>query len=113
GGPARARACFRDRAGSAVSSRRRRPAAKAWSDRLKLSLQILLALAAACVVGALARLWPALGLATVLTALEPLGTIFIRLITMVVVPLVVASLFVGVTSLGDLKSVGRIGGKTL
>ena len=64
-------------------------------------------------MGVLARLWPGLGLASFLAALEPIGTIFIRLITMVVVPLVVASLFVGVTSLGDLKSVGRIGGKTL
>ena len=64
-------------------------------------------------MGVLARVWPAIGLTTFLTSLEPLGTIFIRLITMVVVPLVVASLFVGVTSLGDLKSVGRIGGKTL
>src|SRR5678815_4226087 len=88
-------------------------ATEARSDRLKLSLQILLALLAACVVGVLARLWPSIGLATALAYLEPIGTIFIRLITMVVVPLVVASLFVGVTSLGDLKSVGRIGGKTL
>ena len=44
---------------------------------------------------------------------EPLGTAFIRLITMVVVPLVVASLFVGVASLGDIRRLGRIGGKTL
>lgn len=45
--------------------------------------------------------------------LEPVGTAFIRLITMVVVPLVVASLFVGVASLGDVRRLGRIGGKTL
>jgi DAACS family dicarboxylate/amino acid:cation (Na+ or H+) symporter len=45
--------------------------------------------------------------------LEPAGTIFIRLITMVVVPLVIASLFVGVTSLGDIRRLGRIGGRTL
>ena len=46
-------------------------------------------------------------------ALEPIGTVFIRLITMVVVPLVIASVFVGVASLGDVRSLGRIGGKTL
>jgi Na+/H+-dicarboxylate symporter len=45
--------------------------------------------------------------------LEPAGTIFIRLITMVVLPLVIASLFVGVTSLGDIRKLGRIGGRTL
>ena len=32
---------------------------------------------------------------------------------MVVIPLVVASLFVGVASLGDVRRLGRIGGRTL
>jgi Na+/H+-dicarboxylate symporter len=49
----------------------------------------------------------------VVAALEPVGTIFIRLITMVVVPIVVASLFTGVASLGDVRRLGRIGGRTL
>jgi len=44
---------------------------------------------------------------------KPLGTAFIRLITMVVVPLVFASLLVGTASLGDVRKLGRIGGKTL
>lgn len=48
-----------------------------------------------------------------LRALEPLGTAFIRAITMIVIPLVVASLVVGVASLGDLRALGRIGGKTV
>jgi Na+/H+-dicarboxylate symporter len=43
---------------------------------------------------------------------EPLGKIFIRLITMVVVPLVVASITLGTASLGSLKKLGRIGAKT-
>src|SRR5205085_179019 len=46
-------------------------------------------------------------------ALEPAGTIFIRLVTMVVIPLVVAGLFVGVASLGDVRALGRVGGRTL
>lgn len=46
-------------------------------------------------------------------ACEPIGAAFIRLITMVVIPLVVASLFVGVASLGDVRRLGRIGGRTL
>ncbi len=50
---------------------------------------------------------------TIARALEPLGTAFIRAITMIVIPLVVASLIVGVASLGDLRALGRIGGKTV
>ena len=43
---------------------------------------------------------------------QPAGTVFIRLITMVVIPLIFASLLVGVASLGDLRKLGRVGGKT-
>jgi DAACS family dicarboxylate/amino acid:cation (Na+ or H+) symporter len=43
---------------------------------------------------------------------EPLGQIFLRLLSLTVVPLVFASLAVGVARLGDLRSLGRIGGKT-
>ena len=46
-------------------------------------------------------------------AIEPVGTAFIRLITMVVVPLVIGSLFTGIASLGDPRRLGRIGGRTL
>lgn len=45
--------------------------------------------------------------------LKPIGTAFIRLITMVVVPLVFASLVMGIVSLGDLSKIGKIGGKSL
>ena len=45
--------------------------------------------------------------------LKPLGTIFIRLISLVVVPLVFVSLFLGTASIGDLKKLGKIGAKTL
>ncbi len=44
--------------------------------------------------------------------IRPVGTAFIRLIKMVVIPLIFASLLVGVASLGDLRKLGRIGGKT-
>ena len=78
---------------------------------MKLHTRILAGLAAGVAIGAVARAVPALG--AVVEWLEPAGTIFIRLITMVVVPLVIASLFVGVTSLGDIRRLGRIGGRTL
>ena len=45
--------------------------------------------------------------------LQPLGDIFIRLIRMIVVPLVFASLFVGTASLGDIRKLGRIGARTI
>jgi len=50
------------------------------------------------------------------TKLEPfslIADIFLRLIKMIIAPLVFTTLVVGVARLGDLKSVGRIGGKTL
>ncbi|MBB6501830.1 dicarboxylate/amino acid:cation symporter [Pedobacter cryoconitis] len=48
--------------------------------------------------------------------LEPLtllSDIFLRLIKMIVAPLVFATLVVGVAKVGDIKAVGRIGGKTM
>ena len=78
---------------------------------MKLHTRILIGLAAGVTIGAAARSVQAV--AAVVEWLEPAGTIFIRLITMVVLPLVIASLFVGVTSLGDIRRLGRIGGRTL
>jgi Na+/H+-dicarboxylate symporter len=42
---------------------------------------------------------------------DVVGQVFLRLITMLVLPLVVSSLVVGVSSLGDARSLGRMGGK--
>ncbi|KAA2241596.1 dicarboxylate/amino acid:cation symporter [Chitinophaga agrisoli] len=39
--------------------------------------------------------------------------IFLRLVKMIIAPLVFSTLVVGVAKLGDIKSVGRIGGKTM
>src|SRR5918994_5051716 len=44
---------------------------------------------------------------------QPVGQIFLRLLFMVVVPLVFASVTLGVASLGDLRRIGRVGTKTL
>ncbi len=41
------------------------------------------------------------------------GSIFISLLQLMVVPLVLVSLVCGVTALGDLRALGRVGGKTL
>ncbi|MFZ1323198.1 MAG: dicarboxylate/amino acid:cation symporter [Ignavibacteria bacterium] len=45
--------------------------------------------------------------------LKPIGDIFIRLLTMIAVPLVLSSLIVGAASLSDLKHIAKIGGKTI
>lgn len=42
-----------------------------------------------------------------------LSTVFIRLVQMIIAPLVFATLVVGIAKLGDLKAVGRVGGKAL
>ncbi len=42
-----------------------------------------------------------------------LSNIFIRLVQMIIAPLVVSTLIVGIAKLGDLKAVGRVGGKAL
>lgn len=50
---------------------------------------------------------------TIASRFSVLSDIFLRLIKMIISPLVFAVLVVGVAKLGDFKSVGRIGGKTL
>jgi DAACS family dicarboxylate/amino acid:cation (Na+ or H+) symporter len=44
---------------------------------------------------------------------EPAGKIFLRLLFVLVLPLIVSALALGVSGLGDLRSLGRIGAKTL
>jgi len=44
---------------------------------------------------------------------QPIGQIFLRLLFMLVVPLILSGLSLGVAGLGDLRSLGRIGLKTL
>ncbi|HEY2162519.1 MAG TPA: dicarboxylate/amino acid:cation symporter [Gemmatimonadaceae bacterium] len=80
---------------------------------MRLERKILLGFGAGVVVGLVARAPGMASFAGAVSYLEPVGTVFIRLITMVVVPLVVASVFVGVASLGDIRSLGRVGAKTL
>ncbi len=50
---------------------------------------------------------------TIAVKIKWIGDIFIRLLSMIAIPLVLASLTVGAASLGDIKKFARIGGKTL
>ena len=45
--------------------------------------------------------------------IKMLATVFIRLVQMIIAPLVFTTLVVGIAKLGDIKAVGRIGGKAL
>lgn len=46
-------------------------------------------------------------------AVEWMGTLFLRALKMIIVPLVVASMIVGITGLGDVRRLGRAGGMTV
>ncbi len=70
-----------------------------------LYVQVLLAVAAGIVLG---WLWPEAG-----KTLKPLGDGFIQLIKMMIAPVIFCTVVHGVASMGDLKKLGRVGGKTL
>jgi proton glutamate symport protein len=73
-----------------------------------LAWQIVIGLLAGIVVG-----WLFSGQDWIAVWIAPLGDIFLRLIKMIVVPIVVSTLVVGVAGTGDIKALGRLGGKTL
>ncbi|MEM1097057.1 MAG: dicarboxylate/amino acid:cation symporter [Bacteroidota bacterium] len=77
----------------------------------KLHWQIILGLVLGLVLGIFGALngWGAF----IREWIAPFGTIFINLLKLIAVPLVLASLIIGVTSLSDLRRLSRIGGKTI
>ncbi len=77
---------------------------------MNLSVRIFIALVLAVIVGLIAG-EPAVPF--IKWWIAPIGTIFINLIKMMIVPVVITSLVVGMTSLGDTKKLGRIGIKTV
>lgn len=78
--------------------------------KLKISLaaQILIGLVLGVIVGAIF-----FGNTTAQSYLQPFGDIFLNLIKMIVVPIIISTLIVGVAGTGDIKQLGRLGGKTL
>ena len=79
------------------------------AGKLKISLawQMMIGLALGVTVGAVVDSQFAQ------TYLQPLGTLFIRLIRMVVVPLVVATIIAGAAGISDTSKLGRVAGKVL
>jgi Na+/H+-dicarboxylate symporter len=80
---------------------------------MKLYTKIAIGFIAGAVIGIAINLLDIEFGRRVIDFVAPVGAGWIRLIRMVVIPLVVASLVVGAASLGDLRTLGRIGGKTL
>jgi len=80
-------------------------------SRLQLHTKILLGLLLGVFFGILANSWGFS--AFVFDYIKPVGSAFIKLIYMVVMPLVFASLLIGTASLNDVRKLGRIGVKTL
>jgi DAACS family dicarboxylate/amino acid:cation (Na+ or H+) symporter len=84
---------------------------------MKLHTKILLGLLAGVVAGVATNLTVGVSNPTVefinTYVAVPVGQIFLRMLFMVVMPLVFASITLGVAGLGDIRKVGRIGGKTL
>jgi proton glutamate symport protein len=75
--------------------------------------RVLIGLAAGLLVGQLASVTQSPALLAIVRGLEPLGTLFVNAIRMTVVPLVTASLIVGIASAGDTRLLTRLGGRSM
>ena len=78
------------------------------NEKFGLATQIFVALVLGIVVGAVFY-----GNKTAISYITPIGDIFIHLIKMIVVPIVISALIVAVAGVGDMKKLGKLGGKTI
>lgn len=81
--------------------------------KITLAWQILVALILGILLGAVLHNQGELRDWMITNILSPAGDIFIRMIKMIVVPIVVATLVVGIAGIGDAKKLGSIGFKTI
>lgn len=80
----------------------------------KLTLYIFIALVLGVISGLLCNVNPDNAFVITFVEYVPLlSDIFLNLVKMIIAPLVFSTLVVGVAKLGDINSVGRIGGKTM
>ena len=80
---------------------------------MKENTRVLGALGIAIAGGTLVGISGNTTLLRAVDALAPIGTLWVNAIRMTVIPLVVSLLITGVASATDVKSIGRIGGRTL
>jgi proton glutamate symport protein len=76
--------------------------------KVSLASQILIGLILGIIVGGIFY-----GSETAQSVLQPFGDLFIRLIKLIVVPIVLSSIIVAIAGVGDIKSVGKLGVKSL
>ncbi len=76
-------------------------------------MQVLAALIAGLALGTGASVMDSDALRALSRGVEPVGTLFINAIRMTIIPLVVSSLVVGITSAPDTRTIGRLGGRAL
>lgn len=76
--------------------------------KISLASQIVIGLVLGIIVGALFY-----GNESIASFLQPIGDIFLRLIKMIVVPIIITSIVIAVAGVGDIKQLGKIGGKTI
>ncbi|MBP6687125.1 MAG: cation:dicarboxylase symporter family transporter [Lacibacter sp.] len=80
----------------------------------RLTIYILAAMILGILVGYIVHVTaPAETIQSFSKNIKLLSSIFIRLVQMIIAPLVFCTLVVGIAKLGDLKAVGRVGGKAL
>ena len=80
----------------------------------KLTIYIIISMLAGIALGYLVHLNASSDTIQVFSKnIKLLTTIFLRLVQMIIAPLVFSTLVVGIAKLGDLKTVGRVGGKAL
>jgi len=78
-----------------------------------LTIYILLAMLLGAILGSIIHTYYPYLAANFSKNIKLLATIFIRLVQMIIAPLVFTTLVVGIAKLGDIRAVGRIGGKAL
>jgi Na+/H+-dicarboxylate symporter len=76
-------------------------------------IPILIAMVAGALAGWLLGADGAIGTVKLLPVFDLVGTLFINLLKMLIVPLILASVITGVAGLGSGPDLGRLGGKTL
>jgi Na+/H+-dicarboxylate symporter len=80
---------------------------------MKESTRVLVAVVLAIAAGLAIVASGSAVLVGIADSIAPIGTLWVNAIRMTVIPLVVSLLIVGVASAADVKSIGRIGGRTL
>jgi len=81
--------------------------------KLKLHWQILTAIVLAAIAGALTGTDAAVLGVTFLQVYDFIGTLFMNALRMIIVPLIMSSIIVGISTLGSGNDLGRLGGKTI